>query len=158
MSYNINMERMKMLWLQSSEKFEELAEFNHKTGDYRVWFRSAPEFEAPEATEGFFAFLSSTFVALYRVGGELFLWVGSEVVHMADDVYVSVGGRAENRVLSVQKGGQKIISFKYSLDLSDRISEDPTPFIDDEDFDFGLFVANISQSEERKKILRGEEA
>lgn len=45
------------------------------------------------------------------------------------------------------------------LDSSKKISDDPTPFIEDEDededFDFGLFLSNISASDKRKRVVLG---
>jgi len=45
----------------------------------------------------------------------------------------------------------------YVLLQAPPIPGDPTPFIEDEDFDFGLFVRNISRSSERRKVLLGQE-
>ncbi len=33
------------------------------------------------------------------------------------------------------------------------IKDDPTPFVDEEDFDFGLFLSNVAKDESRQRRL-----
>ena len=43
----------------------------------------------------------------------------------------------------ISKGGNAVVRCRYALDTSIRFPNDPTPQIEDEDFDFGLFICNV---------------
>ena len=144
-----------MIWLQSNDKYDELAEYDHDKGTFTIESRNALSSKAPSSTEGIFAILSDIFVALYKFGGGLFIRIGGQCIPLAEDVVVTVSGDVSKRLLTVEKSGKEITCFIYVLDSSKKILNDPTPFVDDEDFDFGLFVSNISTSDKRKRILLG---
>jgi hypothetical protein len=74
---------------------------------------------------------------------------------LAEGVLVEVTGAPRSRKLVVRRAGQVVASHTYSLDRPQQLMDDPTPFVDEEDVDFGLFVVNVSQSEERKAVLLG---
>jgi hypothetical protein len=51
--------------------------------------------------------------------------------------------------------GKSVSELEYELLNDGPIPGDLTPFIDDEDFDFGLFVSNISKDQDRREVLLG---
>ncbi len=142
-----------MIWLQSNDKYDELAQYDHASGAYKNASRKA--MTASLNTDGTFSILAGTFVALYNFEQLLFLRIGDECICLSEDVVATVSGGINNRSLTVKKSKSEILHLDYSLDHSPQFSNDPTPFIEDEDFDFGLFVSNISKSEERKRVLLG---
>lgn len=52
----------------------------------------------------------------------------------------------------MMRGEDELTSVRYSISDSPRFSEDPTAFVEDEDFDFGLFIANLTSSARRRRI------
>lgn len=144
-----------MVWLQSNDKYDELVEYNHSKGTFTKASRNSLGDKAPSSTDGTFAVLSAVFLALYKLGQELFVRIGDQCIPLTNDVTVIVSGPANKRLLIVKKAGNEIANFNYVLDASKKFSSDPTPFIEDEDFDFGLFISNISTNDKRKRVLLG---
>lgn len=142
-----------MIWLQSNDKYDELAEYDHGKGTFTIASRDDLSGNTPACTEGIFAIMSTVFVALYKFGQELFVRIGNQCIPLTDDVVVTVSGDVNKRRLTVKKAGKVIAHLNYMLDNSRKISDDPTPFIEDEDFDFGLFVSNVSANDKRKRVL-----
>lgn len=87
---------------------------------------------------------------------QLFLRVGSQCVPLKDDVEITVDElTAADRILTITKAGRTIATLRYAIDLTQKFDFDLTPGVEDEDFDFGLFVYNIHKSDERQRILLG---
>ncbi|WP_445366009.1 hypothetical protein ACJJJB_07940 [Microbulbifer sp. ANSA001] len=144
-----------MIWLQSNDKYNELAEYDHEEGTFTIVFRNGLGAKIPIKTVGTFAILSTVFVALYKFGQELYVRVGGQCIPLTDDVIVTVCGEVNSRLLTIKKAGVEVTSLNYTLDVSKIIPGDSTPFVEDEDFDFGLFVSNIATSSKRKRVLLG---
>lgn len=144
-----------MIWLQSNDKHDELAEYDHGKGTFTTASRNDLGSNAPSRTDGIFSILSTVFVALYKFGQGLFVRIGDQCIPLTDDVVATVSGGSNNRTLTVKKAGKEIAHFRYALDGSKKFPDDPTPFIEDEDFDFGLFLSNISTNDKRKRVLLG---
>ncbi len=144
-----------MLWLQDNEKYDKLMLLAPDSGQLTPQSRHLLGSEAPTQVDGFFAFLGGVLVALYRCRGELVLRVDHVNIPLADNIVVEVDGPSSRRVLSVLRDGHEIVQRVYAIDESLKFPEDPTSFLDDEDFDFGLYVANISQNRKRKGVMFG---
>ncbi len=140
-----------MTWLQSYEQFNELAELDHKTGEVAIQLREHFIEQLP-ATEGWFAILANTFVALYVFAQALFLRIGHMCIPLTADVQVKTSGCSTNRTLMVFKAGCIIARLNY---LTDKFAPDTTPFIAAEDHDFGLLLENIAKDEKRQRVLLG---
>jgi len=144
-----------MIWLQSNDKYDELAKYDHGKGTYMIASRNNLGGNTPSSTEGMFSIMSTVFLALYKFEQGLFIRIGDQLISLTDDVIVTVSGDDEKRLLSVKKSAKDIAHLNYVLDSSKKFSNDPTPFIEDEDFDFGLLISNISTNEKRKRVLLG---
>jgi hypothetical protein len=144
-----------MVWLQSQDQFDALAVIDPETGKLAKFSRRALGDSAPARTEGWFADLSGVVAAIYKKGDELFVRVGGTELPLAADVTAEVSGAASARVLVISKGGNAVVRCRYALDTSIRFPNDPTPQIEDEDFDFGLFICNVSKATERQMVLLG---
>ena len=130
--------------LQSKDNFDNLAELDHDTGAYRFFSRK----EQPELSltrpSGVFSFLNGTVSSLYRKDDLLYFRVGDRAVELADDVTSVLTQENNNRVFQLIKNGKAEICFTYQPPVNDvPLTADPTPFIEDEDFDFLLFVHNV---------------
>lgn len=144
-----------MIWLQSNERYDAIAEYDHSAGSFTQISRRLMGSKAPLSTDGIYSNLSSAFVAIYQLDKQLFLRIDDNCIPMTNDVVVSVGGDIDNRWLVVLKAGIEVFHVDYGLDSSKKIPGDPTAFIEKEDFDFGLFLSNVSKSQKRKRVLLG---
>lgn len=144
-----------MIWLRNSDRFDEVIKFYVTSGNYTSYSEEALGEDRPRSLAGFFAILSGGFIALFTLRGKVFVYLGGRSIELSDDTTANVSGEPDKRQLSVKKDGEELGRIEYALDTSRRFENDPTPFIDDEDFDFGLFVANISNSKDRKRVLLG---
>ncbi|MFM8572752.1 MAG: hypothetical protein ACKOAU_14255 [Pirellula sp.] len=104
-------------------------------------------------SDGSFWIQGQSLFALARIDGGLFIRVGDAVFGLSDGYTVDVQASGPNRVLRVMKGGVQYASVPYVVHSDATLSPDETPFVEDEDFDFGLLLSNISHSEERKRIM-----
>jgi hypothetical protein len=96
---------------------------------------------------------SRSFFALARIDGKLIARIGDAVFELSNDITIRVQEKAPDRTIVVLRDGVSWLSMPYEVGVEDAFSSDETPFVEDEDFDFGLLLANISQSEERKRIM-----
>lgn len=103
--------------------------------------------------QGSFWTHDGSFFALARIEGSLFARIGDDVFELSKNVSIHVRGKAPNRIIEVLRDGILCLSVPYEVSADEVFTPDETPFAEDEDFDFGLLLANISQSEERKKIM-----
>ncbi len=96
---------------------------------------------------------------LYRLGNSIAFRVIGEGFDCKFDLdsstVVEVDGPPLERELVVIRDGNVMFKTTYAVDVDDIIPNDPTPFVEDEDFDFGLFVSNISKSPGRKDVMLG---
>jgi len=52
------------------------------------------------------------------------------------------------------QGSETVLDITYSLEgVAQAIPGDPTAFIEDEDFDIGLFASNVSKDPERRAVF-----
>lgn len=144
-----------MIWLQSNNRYDEIAQYDHVMGAFSIFSRNNLGSKTPNTTQGMFSILSNVFVALYKYRQELFVRIGNQSIPLTNDVVMAVSGDMKNRLLTIKKEGKEIAHFNYELNDQKIFSEDMTPFIDDEDFDFGLFLSNISTNDKRKEVLLG---
>ena len=102
---------------------------------------------------GSFWIQGQTFFAFACIDGKLYVRIGDVVFELSENVTIDTHGTPPNRTLVVVRDGVPYLSMPYLLGGEGGGSSDETPFVEDEDFDFGLLLSNISHSEERKKII-----
>lgn len=75
---------------------------------------------------------------------------------MTDAVLVNLKRGAATNTLSFHIGGQCVLELEYRKPVIDPpLEHDPTPFVEEEHFDFGLFVRNVvSDRTRRERIYR----
>jgi hypothetical protein len=143
-----------ILILQSKSTYARLLELNQINGFYRETRRVVIEGVYPKLKiNGVFEFLNGVLVALYATAGCLTLRVGNKVMVLDKDVEVIANGDSNSRLLTVNQGGNKVVSLIYSISDASVSSDDLTPFVENEDFDFGLFVANVTSNAGRRCVV-----
>ncbi len=137
--------------LQNKDIFQEFAIFDEDTGSYKLMLRS----ELPSAhAQGVFAFLSKVFCAVFRSAEkQLALRIGDQQFSIDQISDIKVSGSTQNRLLHVKVYSHPEITVRYALNITD-VTDDLTPFVDLEDFDFGVFLVNVSTDPLRQMRLK----
>jgi hypothetical protein len=110
---------------------------------------------------GSFARLGTHLVFLYRQADVLHLRVDDSDIELTDDTCVELI-RGETSVLIVIRDSVRLLCLEYKPYVTDEIDQwrmYMNPFIEDEHFDFGLFVWEVAQNAERRSAIyrqRGE--
>jgi hypothetical protein len=138
-----------MLYLQSKSKYTAIIMLDPSTGAYQEATRDS---SSNIKINGVYDFLDSVLVALYLHCGSLILRVGEQVIPLVSVVKISVDGKPSERKFSVAYGEGQSLYLKYSV--AEMLKEDMTPFIENEDFDFGLFVSNVLSDPSRREVLQ----
>ncbi len=107
--------------------------------------------------EGVFALVGGQVLALYR-HEHLFIRLGRSVIQL-DGANVSREVQTGLATLTVERSGSVEV-FGYELPPIDPpLSDDPTPHVEEEDFDLGLFIANVANDPDRaERLYRTQEA
>src|SRR5215212_4228136 len=118
--------------------FDTLADFDPATGTFVAFSRVG---EAPRASgqvSGAFDYLGGKRVLLFRLAGVLYLQIESQRIMMADHV-IELRSADGRRVLRVLSNATVAHELPYDPPIIDPpLSEDPTPFVEEEHFDFAL--------------------
>ncbi len=145
--------------VSSFDRYSEVRHFDPATGAL-----SAAEIlpaGTPAATQGHYSRLDDTLVVLYRDGGEVFLRIGSTLIRVDDSTSVTCRHVEGRQMLEVTDSttGDDVTRLEYTLP-SPIVSpeDDPTPFAEPEDFDFGLFISNVANDPGRRSRIYREEA
>lgn len=138
--------------LQSFDHFDQIAQFDPVNGS----LERGPRLKSPgaHAADGWFSDLGHVSVLLYREDGGLWLGVGEERFDLTGDSGIVVRWQrgASTALLSITRGEEQcVVRYPVGPVVS---ADDPTPFAEDEDFDFGLFVANVLSDAERLERVR----
>jgi len=120
-----------------------LAEYDPLTGAFTTFYRKAVPLRVSSAVpQGLFDILGDKRVLLYRLDGILYLDVGGKSMPM-ESLVVELGPRGSTRTLRVLVKGI----------VAAEVTYEPTPFIEDEDFDFGVLIANVSRDKRRQSEM-----
>jgi len=136
--------------LHAHASFHRIAIFNPDTGDVEQRNRADAGEWLKEPLAGHYGKLAGTMVILYRLDDTLRLRIG------ADDFPLCCASRVEWRsaggvsVLEVERDGD---TTSLSYPEVSLIAGDPTPFVELEHFDFGLFIANVAADEDRTRRI-----
>lgn len=141
------------MFIQYHDRFDVVAEFEPDSGRIRVIPR--PQGGSPDMTDGWFAILSGVCVVFYRWGGRLWLRVGDRTFDLDGDASVDWKAEAGMAVFVVtDHNGQVVLRYTPGPLSGPSLSEDLTPFAEQEDWDLGLFVVNVMSDEERLELVR----
>ncbi len=133
------------LLVESFLKMGAFAELDTETGE----LGPAPPGAERKRLTGAFMKLGREMACLYAHGGDLFLRVGPEVARLGD-VKVAIAGEGLRR-LTVERDGREILSHQYPNPVNPPADLDGS-LAEDEDFDLGLFAANVHNAADRRRF------
>ena len=134
-------------------RFDVVADFNPDTGRTEIMPR--PQGLGVSATDGWLSLLAGVCVVFYRRSGHLWLRVGERTFDVDRDPKVEWRREGRMSILSVSADNAEVVlRYQAGPRSGPPVSDDPTPFIDHEDWDLGLFVSNVIFDEERAEIVR----
>jgi hypothetical protein len=107
--------------------------------------------EAGQSAAGVFMELGSTLVVLHVADGQLMLRLGADVVPLGGATAELEG--TELRRLQILRDGAVVARLTYPNPVHPFMEWDTT-MAEEEDFDLGLFVANVLRSPRRSRHLR----
>ena len=147
-----------MILLQSLDKFNDVAELDVGTGQMQRHNKADRLDHASQPVHGHFAELNGVVICFFRHdNGQLHLKIGPTDIELPDDANVSLQREVDNQVrLVVLRRGLPAFNWRYRRPKIDPpLMADPTPFVDEEDFDILLLAFNvINDNERRRKIYR----
>lgn len=140
--------------LHSCNKYDEIGEFDPATGSLQT-YSGVPR---TKQAQGFFAHLGGEPLVLYRDSGRLWLYhAGSSVSFAAANVQYARKGIKRELRYQLADGVHRVVAYTMP-ELDPPLEFDPTPFVEEEDFDFGLFLFNVSRDVDRQNRLFRNEA
>ena len=126
------------------------AEFDERTGDLRL--RPSPDTDRLRRdAKGSFTLLGGAVVILTITLDGVTLRVGSRASPL-NDVGIEVSGDDTLRTLEIAWSASEVQRLQYAV--VDWIENDPTPFVEREHFDFGLFLRNLRTDPARQLRMR----
>lgn len=140
------------MYLQSKDLFDLIIRFDIDKGVLERISKNNQGFS--DRLNGSFSEYDDTFFVIFVENDRLFFCYNNKKIDLLDSYVINVEGTPNNRKMTILKDGKKYDEVEYSLGVLDnKYENDITAFIEDEDFDFGLFVSNLSRNKERKKVL-----
>lgn len=137
--------------IRSHSSFWRLADVDPDTGRvtllpiWRGWTQRNQE------TKGWFAGFSEGLVAIYSHHGQLYVTCGAaHVLFKSIDVEYSSAGKKKR--LRLRRSNELLFAAEYRVRIP-QFANDPTPHVDPEHFDFGLFLHNLSEDAARIERL-----
>lgn len=141
--------------LQSKNKYHRLASLDIVSGRIE-WRHRNKDFDPPiQSLQGSIGKIGKHILCLYKYDDVLHFRVDTKDFELTKDVTIGIENlRCRRRRLSILKNGREIFEFTYFRPINPiPLSLDPTPHIEEEDFDFGLFVYNVANDSQRRAVL-----
>lgn len=146
-----------MIYLQSKEQFNQFAKLNIETGDIQYENKSNLSKGEKILFSGAFSEVDNEAVFFFRHDGQLFLKIKDKTFLIHDYTTSNWEMRKSNTiyaVFSISEGGKVIYEKKYKPFSSDNvIMDDLTAFVDEEDYDFYVFINSVLKSKERREEI-----
>lgn len=143
-----------MILLQSYDRYDDLLELDFVTGAIRFLSRAKEPQLASETIRGMYSTLCSDVVLLYRRNDRLFLRARGQDIEVDDTTAFVLKRAFPQSRLTVVRGGNALFQWDYETPIPvPPLADDPTPFVEEEDFDFGLFLSHVTADPDRKTRL-----
>ncbi len=142
--------------IESHDRFGDVARYEPES-DRFVEFRRGEVVE--EQLAGHYARLGGELAVFYRDGGVLWLRIGDQVRRVGDGGAVVRWENSEGRSrFGILDGGEEVAGVEYPSPVrGSGPVNDPTPFAETEDWDFGLFVQRVLADDARRlRIYTGQ--
>jgi hypothetical protein len=140
--------------VQSFDDFGEVGDFDPATGRLATHRKTAAD-TSNRPLGGHFAVLGGTLAILYRTtphDDALHLRIG-ERDYLLAATGIDWKKDADQRLLRVVATAHEPLLVRYLVVIDPPLHQDPTPFVEEEDFDFGLFLANVRSNPSRQDRL-----
>lgn len=146
-----------MVLLESFDRFDDLIEFEPTSGQM-VWFskRQSPTV-AVRPIQGIVSRLDGHLVILFRENNVLYLLVDDLRVELTNDTHVELRVGTKN-VLTIERNEVPILRLEYEAYVADETDQWRMyldPFIQDDHFDFGLFLFNALNDSRKRDAVYG---
>lgn len=143
-----------MIYLQSKELFNQFAKLNIETGEAHYENKSNLIEGEKILFSGTFSEVDNEAVFFFRHDGQLFLKIKDKTFLIHDYTTSNWEIMKSNTIyaiFSISEGGKVIYKKKYRPFTSKKvIKDDLTAFVDEEDYDFFVFINNVLNSRERR--------
>jgi hypothetical protein len=129
--------------LQSHTNFDQLAAFDPNFQSVRFLSRKRHQ-ELSASIVGSFSIVNDMMVSFYRVHGVLYFRIGDQEFELTDDTRSTLETDGNYRKFQLLKRENVLVDLTYLTPESEiPLSIDPTPFVEEEQFDFLLFVHSV---------------
>lgn len=139
--------------VQSHERYDTVAKFDPGSGLLTSFPR--PARLGPSGTDGWYSVLGSDLVVFYRHEGRLHLRVSTRLWRADTGLEVSWEREGNQAVLTIGEGSSRFgLSYDPPTVPGPPLASDLTPFVESEDWDLGLFIANVLNDQARLELVR----
>ena len=146
-----------MIYLQSKKIFNQFAKLNIETGEAQYDNKNNLIEGEKISFSGTFSEVDTDTVFFFRHEGQLFLKIKDKTFLIHDHTtsnWEIMKSNAIYAVFSISEDGKVIYEKKYRPFASKEVIEDDlTAFVDEEDYDFFVFINNVLNSRERRKDI-----
>jgi len=102
---------------------------------------------------GWYKSLGGKFCALYVNANELCFWCDGKHLVLNDEVKTTLQESGSERMLDLESRGTRInLSYRRPTPWPE-LQDDPTAFVEEEQFDFGLFVFRAATDERKRSLI-----
>lgn len=142
-----------MLILHYENNYNFIVEFDPISNQYKK--KERPKKFTRVVDGNFFEDIYGYIVLYFDRYKELLILVinGNEYELNENTIVESIGGYDKIKQLIVKRNNVVIYKVNYTTSYEQHFGENELDMVDDEDFDIGLWLSNISKSSERKKIF-----
>lgn len=135
--------------VRSFSEFDQLFDFDPRSND----LVDIAEHGGNKDEEGIVGFLGDIRLILYRVHRLLLLNIDGSNIMLNEDVKSRLGVKSKRYELTIESSqDQFIISYYFDRDQF-LFDGDTTGFVEEEHFNFGLFIHNIISNSERQNRM-----
>lgn len=138
--------------VHSHDRFAGVGDFDPTSGTLVEFERDQAPSDLLEAPlGGHSADLNGVRAIIFRDGNTLRLNVGNQSWQLDDEIRLEWASSEGTSTFRVRRGGAVLCAVEYGDGPIPglAIEDDPTPMVEREDFDFGLFVRNVLADPER---------
>ncbi len=143
---------MSMVLLQSMDKFDVVAELDVSNGNLQ-WLSKQAHPDLRLKTVGVVAELRGHVLCIYRIGGILYFRIDDQTFEIDNDTKIDLV-KITNMVnrIDIYRKGALVFEWPYERpQIHPPLEIDPTPFVEEEDFDLCLLAYNIAKDPGRKE-------
>ena len=146
-----------MIFLQSRDQFDRIGQLDPSTFHIEKYSKRALTNGQSIPIQGSFAEMQGLLTYLYREEGSLFFGLEDKIFEITTDTKAVIKRLDKERnQLKLSRGNNILLAVDYNRPkIYPPLGLDPTPFAEEEDYDFYLFVCNVlSDKGRRDRIYR----